>query len=506
MSFLTKISRNEKALIHYLYIVLICLSVISGIKLGIDNPFMPKVFISALDSVSGNFHFIHEVSAAGWLAVLGFWVFRAFRVNGKRFFTGVLFSYIYFSLVVQILSGYLLFLNLTKLQNSIVLYIHFINFILLLLVILYHFVDQVFLKKYKFLKSIFFLRAKWNLVRYLVSFGLVGLGFMYFSFEYSTPLISFKISDQSSIVIDGHANEKEWQKAKVVKINTMDKLDYFNKIPVEIRMLDDGLMAYFHIRWKDDEPNYDHLPLEKVNGKWKVLHDGFEKDNEKTFYEDKLGVMLSKKKGIAGAYSIMGGRKPISGRPENRSGRGYHYTKDGSIRDVWHWKAVRNKDMITIDDAFFGSPAKDCIACIRYKGGFYYDPSDVGSVRSNWKFFKTDYVELLRLPLGDISSNESFLDWADTKIYSADLDNYPDGTRLPSIIYYEDFEGDRADVYGKAHWENGYWNLEISRNLESDSEYDLPINNKTYLWLAVFNHAQTTHSYHLSPLEIFIDE
>ena len=59
--------------------------------------------------------------------------------------------------------------------------------------------------------------------------------------------------------------------------------------------------------------------------------------------------------GLAGPHPAHA-HQPLRDKPENWHGKGYHYTNDDSIVDVWHWKAVRTNDMFIADDNFFGPP------------------------------------------------------------------------------------------------------------------------------------------------------
>ena len=90
-----------------------------------------------------------------------------------------------------------------------------------------------------------------------------------------------------------------------------------------------------------------------------------------------------------------------------------------------------------------------------------------------------------------------------TEPYSAELDaRYPVGVLIPSVIIDGPFEGDRGDVKAVARWFGGTWHLEVSRKLDTGSQYDVPLTGETYLWVAAFNHSQTRHSWHLHPLKI----
>jgi hypothetical protein len=91
--------------------------------------------------------------------------------------------------------------------------------------------------------------------------------------------------------------------------------------------------------------------------------------------------------------------------------------------------------------------------------------------------------------------------------YDPALDDYPLGTVLPGVVIAGAFTGDRGDLLGGAQWRDGYWTLEVSRLLDTGSEYDLALvrDRPAYLWVAAFNHSQTRHSQHLHPVQVDLE-
>jgi hypothetical protein len=79
---------------------------------------------------------------------------------------------------------------------------------------------------------------------------------------------------------------------------------------------------------------------------------------------------------------------------------------------------------------------------------------------------------------------------------------YPVGTVMPSVIAEAPFEGDRGDVSAAAEWRDGWWRLEVKRKIASESDYDVALGDGTFIWVSVFDHTQTRHSFHLRPLQI----
>jgi hypothetical protein len=374
--------------------------------------------------------------------------------------------------------------------------------------------EQIILKSWKVL-FVMFMPKNFNRKAGIVLsvIGLLGFSLYYYQHHFHTELAAKRIALSEEIRIDGEFSEAVWDSAPSVTVLTVQGNDYFDSVPVEVKMLHNGLSGYFAIRWPDDTPSFKHLPLLKTKAGWQVQHDGYAKDDERTFYEDKLAVMLSQDAGLAGGYSIHLGKKPLSDKPQNRSSRGYHYTTDDSLRDIWHWKAARVDRMSYLDDNHFAAPSPACEACSRYKAGYRTDPKDSGAFRSNWTWFLPKQITPLRLPanpklrrqIEDRQYQQSSMSWFDTKPYSAKEDNLPIGTEMPSVLTYEGFEGDRANVAAKGVWKDGYWHLELARNLTQASEFDLPLKQGIYMWFAPFDHAQSRHGYHLKPVKLMME-
>lgn len=499
---------------HFLLVIVLPLSFFSGWVLAYDNPLQPQ-WLSQWDFLpQGDVIALHQWAAYGWLLLTAMalwqWLLNKLKKRLKTKRKSRVINIIYGLLVAQVITGVWLYLNIFEgLIN-----IHYLLATALLIAALVHMAEQLLIKRCRYLWQII-LPKKLSIAMLLSSSILVAAiaTFIYWEQSWHQPLKVVALPEMNSMNIDGDFNEAYWQLAPAVTVNTSQGNDYRQSVPVEIRALHNGLVAYFAIRWPDATENREHLPLQKTEQGWTVLHDGFERDDERTYYEDKFAVMLSTLPGLAGAASIHLGPRPAADRPASRHGRGYHYTLDGSIRDVWHWKAERSEDMAVLDDDYFGPLAPNCEFCPRYTAGYHPDPQESGAVLHNWQWFKPGLITPLRLPryYSDIqaikanSFNSSAMPWRRTQIYDPSQDTYGIGARLPSVLYGDIYEGDRGDVRARAKWVDGYWQLELARGLKSESEYDLPIESGIYLWLATFNHAQTRHTYHLKPLQLNLE-
>ncbi len=326
-------------------------------------------------------------------------------------------------------------------------------------------------------------------------------------------------------VLDGIPDDPAWRQSGQVQVDTARGANFpGGETPVRVSAAHDGRDLYALFEWPDSTRSHKHLPLVKAEQGWTVMQNEFGIQDEDDYYEDKFGVMLAYSSELAGAGSTHLGNRPLAGKPGPSGGRGLHYMTDGSIVDVWHWKSVRSGStaMNQIDDNHFGPPLEPNPKKRRYTGGYTQDPKSAGGFKMNWESFEEGVVRPLRLP-----KDPSYLDrfanvdpapdagdevalWLpmeETVPYSEALDSYPVGTIMPSVLIDGPFEGDRGDVQAVARWHDGMWRMEVRRKLDTGSQYDVALtkDRPVYLWVAVFDHAQTRHTQHLHPIQLVLE-
>jgi Ethylbenzene dehydrogenase/Prokaryotic cytochrome b561 len=329
-------------------------------------------------------------------------------------------------------------------------------------------------------------------------------------------------------ILDGDPNDPAWDAAEAVTIHTRGGANLPDgEAPVTVRALQNGADAYFLFQWPDTTRSLKHVPIQKTAEGWRLLQDGFYRNDEDVFYEDKFGVMLTDKSRVAALRAIHLGPKPLEGMPGGSGGRGLHYTTDESVLDVWHWMAVRSNPMGQLEDGYFGPPRQASDNPMdRYYAGIRADPAMRESVISNWRpllegpaarrfdggviprFVPNDPEVLKHLGEADLNpqTSDSGIWWLTMNKavpFTPELDSsYSEGAIVPSIVLRQPLEGDRGDVAAVGAWKDGYWNLEVRRALDTKSSYDIPISDGVYLWVSVFDHTQTRHSWHLRPLRL----
>jgi hypothetical protein len=328
--------------------------------------------------------------------------------------------------------------------------------------------------------------------------------------------------------LDGDLADPVWRRARPVVVDTSQgaNLGGTGASRVTIRAVHDGTWAYLAIVWDDPTRSLKHLPLVKRADGWHLLHARYDIEDEDDYYEDKLAVMLAASSAMPAAGSFHLGARPLPDKPPALSARGLHFTTDGSVVDVWHWKATRGGLLGWMDDNSFGPRAEPKEAEVagrsRYKAGYRTDPGRAlfannfehqppggyrGPLRP--KRLPKDAAALSQAmgpfnPDPDASEGETGRGWMtaeESEPYSAEADaRIPVGTVIPGVVVAGAYEGDRADVRCAARWASGRWTLEIARRLDTGSAHDVPIRSGVALWVAVFDHTQTRHTRHLRPV------
>ncbi|MDJ1159122.1 ethylbenzene dehydrogenase-related protein [Chelatococcus sp. SYSU_G07232] len=370
--------------------------------------------------------------------------------------------------------------------------------------------------------------------RPLLVAGLVGAGVAaaLAGLDWSTRDLLPIIRVGQAPVLDGVLDDPAWKASRAVSILTQQGtgLGGRGESTVEVRAVHDGQAIHFAFRWQDPTRSLRRLPLVKKADGWHMVDGRADRADVIDFYEDKFSVIFSRSNAFGGGGGTHLGPRPLADRPPALNDRGLHYTTDGSIIDMWQWKASRGGLLGHVDDQFIGPPLeptpKDWDRTARYQGGYTGDPGRA--------FYAYNYrteppggyrgpVGVQRLPkdlaatrqaLGtfDLDPNSSdgegarwWMTEAESVPYSPEVDAaIPVGTVIPGVLIMGEYSGDRADVRGSARWKDGWWTLEATRRLATGSRYDVDFlpGEPLYMWVAVFDHTQTRHTRHMRPVRL----
>lgn len=345
-----------------------------------------------------------------------------------------------------------------------------------------------------------------------------------------------RISGSQAPVLDGDTSDPVWRNIQPFSLmtNQGDNFDGKGETRISIRAVHDGTWVYFLFTWEDPTRSLKQLPLIKRVDGWQVLHDGYERGDERAFNEDKFAVLFTTQDlTLAGDRTFHASPQPIADAPQTMTGRGLHYTPAAGIyADVWQWKATSGGPSGWMDDDHFGPPLKPTATQLHngapYRGGFEPDPGTANYFNnfdaSSDPTDRDRAVRPRRLPkdlaatiaaMGAIDLDPEVGEsdgarWFMTKIesvpYTTELDRQiPVGTVIPGVIISGEFSGDRADVRCAARWASGHWSLEVARRLDTHSQFDVPIKTGVFMRVAAFDHSQIAHTRHVRPIRIEVE-
>lgn len=432
------------------------------------------------------------------VVVAGLWIARRFSISRKASIQPG-----YMAVIAACLSGWMVY---TGLLNS---NWHWYCAVLLIAFILFHSAEQT-------------MRYGRRVVRLLLIPGSLKVGALFlatgvsllaagtFWLVKSSPyaLRVHSLTEQDVIDVDGLQEESFWEGISPLRVRTYGGDNFSNgESEVTVKAARNSWEIYLFVQWRDSTESLRHLPLIKADEGWQVRQEGFERFDEKQYYEDKFAIMLSEGCGPAADNTAHLGHKPLADKPANWHQKGYHYSTDGSLKDLWHWKAVRSNFMWQADDGFFGPHAYHSPGARRYTAGYQYDSKSSGGLAMNWDWFTPAEITPRRLPTENINYTQGYFTWFDAKPYNVDRDReIPVGTVLPSVIYTSNqIEGDRGDVRAHGKWADGIWSLELARKLTTGSEYDVPVESGNCLWVSAFDHSQTGHTRHARPISLVFE-
>jgi len=289
---------------------------------------------------------------------------------------------------------------------------------------------------------------------------------------------------QRVAVVDGREYDIEWSIADSVTVQTMGGANLpAGNAPVTLKAFHNGRRVYLLARWNDPTRSYNrHLVKGKAG--WSVERSAYiGLFGEEIYSEDGLALMFRGRADCASSCHIRAPGK-----------MGLHYTV-GDTADGWMWLAVRTNPVDEADDRWWGGFVDGLT------GGRHFDNKAAGGYRSN---LDEQWQQPYFVPL-NARAHDWILYGSNTyRPFDPENDTFAIGTLIPSELVAPT-TGDRGDVTAKGLWRNGVWTVEFSRLISTGSDQDVPLRGELYLGVAVFDNADSKHSYHLKPIRLVLE-
>jgi hypothetical protein len=371
---------------------------------------------------------------------------------------------------------------------------------------------------------------------------LAGVSFVRYDRSMRDVLQVMRVPAAAMQNLQANLSDSVWRVPPlIVQTNQGVNFDGAGATSVEIRAVRDDQFIVMALSWSDPTRSLKHAPLLKTPDGWHAMFTPPEKERsmarmEKASFaketlayfsdsvvEDKFAIMLTTIEKPYGPGAFHPGARPLAGVPPSSSGRGLHYTEDGSTPNVWLWHA-NGANSMRCENARVGGAAKPSSDQIRglaaYKGGIAAEPSEATVVDNFWptlpqdpalnvtparlpKTLETPRTDNLNPDYGDEADQRWFLTDRQSEPYTADRDaRIPVGTIIPGLLAPDPRAPSPRDVLCSAKWAGGRWTLLVKRRLDTGAKDDVAISSGTFMWVAAFDHTVADHTRHIRPIRL----
>ncbi|MBU8934399.1 MAG: hypothetical protein KOO62_10380 [candidate division Zixibacteria bacterium] len=292
-------------------------------------------------------------------------------------------------------------------------------------------------------------------------------------------------SRNRGIVIDGRVSDIEWYGVDSIVVQTSGGANFqVGTAAVTIKAFHNLQRVYFLVRWNDATPSFNRH-LIKDGDQWcEEVSEYADRFGEAIYSEDQLGLFWFRDPGGCAATCHVGEGDRM----------GLHYTDNDTI-DGWQWMAVSTNPALEADDRWWGLRDNDST------GGRHTDNKAAGGYVSN---LNRDWKQPYFLPTHRAVRDWIWLGSSGYEAYADSLDIFVSGDRVPAVLVAPT-TGGRGDVTARGIWHNGVWTVEISRLLAAESPHDISLRGELFLGVALFDNAQSHHSYHLRPIKVVVE-
>lgn len=282
-------------------------------------------------------------------------------------------------------------------------------------------------------------------------------------------------------------------------------------IPLQVQAAFNESHVFFRYRWPANQPHVLHDVLVYNNGEWDRKGGGMPGPNPEGFHEDRVSMMLDD--GSVPGFSRYGGYITVGAgsagftneAPEEVSkslpGTRIDVTDWSSVQpaetlqaqrdagyflDLWHWRANRSNPLNLSDDQWVSEQRGSDSGSSLYSTNWNADAS-----APRWMFNpETTGQYALRMediPNGQVDPNSVYYLSDDTAIAFDPDHAWQNGDVIPRR-YVNQAEGSRGDikVHNEAVWNDGYWDVTLSRLLDTGAPTEDKILQDQGLYSAAF--------------------
>lgn len=268
-------------------------------------------------------------------------------------------------------------------------------------------------------------------------------------------------------------------------------------VPLQVQAAYNDTTMFMRYRWPAERPGIFHDVLRYADGKWVTEGKGMPGSNPTGMHEDRVAMMLDD--GSVPAFSRYGGYIAIGDglagltteapkevtkylpMTRNRLGQWDDMAPDdvqkslrkaGYFLDLWHWRAGRSNPVAAADDQYINTERRgdegSSIYSTNWDGNLkqpkvMFDAATAGYQALNWD----------DLVAGRISQDQTYALIKDAAVPFDPNAGWKNGDVLPRRIL-RPATGSRADigVVGRGRWADGYWDVTLSRALDTGHPAD----------------------------------
>lgn len=268
-------------------------------------------------------------------------------------------------------------------------------------------------------------------------------------------------------------------------------------VPLQVRAAYNDTTMFFNYRWPADRPGILHDVLRYKDGAWVVEGKGVPGSQKDGLHEDRVAMMLDdgsvpEFKHYGGYIAIGDGLAGLTdAAPEevtkylpatrNRLGKWDDKADEGTqarlraagyFLDLWHWRAARSNPVGVADDQNIG------IERAGDGGRSSYSTNWDGDLKQPKVMFNPDVTGYRALKWDDVVAGRVPQDslyylTSETAMPFDPNAGWQEGDVIPRRALRTP-EGSRADigVLGKGQWTDGFWDVTLSRALDTGNPQD----------------------------------